>query len=266
MVKTVFGVTSSVFYSQNLYQDLALDCEALADIQITISGNLARPWQKQDRPSWSFSQILSILTQCLCGLASLHASPNPVIHRDIKPENILVEDRERLAESREPGPWIKLADFGEATQGSKSGGAGGTWRYAAPETFSGQAYDSKVDVWSLGVVILQLLSMGHLPIPTRGGTQGSQYCQDIITFANHKYKFYLHRDTSQSGSDVSSLETPLWGFIAVLMLKLEAKDRRSAQECLDSPILTALQQYERSLAEGAPNSAHQPQNPYANQT
>ena len=266
MVKTVFGVTSSVFCSRNSYQDLTLGCEALADISITIRGNLARPWQKRDRPSWTFSQILSILTQLLRGLASLHASPNPVIHRDIKPENILFEDHERLAEPREPGPWIKLADFGEATQGDISEGAGGTWRYAAPETFSGQAYDSKVDVWSLGVVILQLLSMGHLPIPTRSGPQGAQWCQDIITFVNHKYKFYLHRDTSQSGSDVSSLETPLWGFIAVLMLKLEPKDRKSAQECLDSPFLTALQGYERILAEGAPNSARQSQKPYANRT
>ena len=204
------------------------------------------------------------MRQCLRALASLHASPNPVIHRDIKPENILVEDGERLAEPREPGPWIKLADFGEATQGSQSEGEAGTWLYAAPETFSGQAYDSKVDVWSLGVVILQLLLMGQLPIPTKGGAK-RQWCRDIITFVNHKHQFHLHRITSQ-GNDGSILETTLWGSIAVLMLKLKPEDRMSAQQCLDSPLLTALQgyerlrqEYQRSLAEEASNSARQPQ-------
>ena len=218
----------------------------------------------QDRPPWRLDQILSILTQSLRGLASLHASPIPVIHRDIKPENILVEHRERLVQPREPGPWIKLADFGLATQGSKCEGAAGTWKYAAPEVFSGQAYDSKVDIWSLGVVILQLLLTGHIPNPTSGCVQGPQWCQDIITVAGENYRFCLRQDDLQLGNDGSSMKTTLWGFIALFMLKREPKDRKSAQQCLDSPILTGLQEYERLLAKGAPISARQSQDLYAN--
>ena len=235
-----------------------VDCGAFADVSTTIRGDLARPWRMR-WPSWSWSQILTILTQSLRGLASLHASPNPVIHRDIKPENILADHRERLVEPREPGPWIKLADFGQAAQGSKCSGPPGTWEYAAPETFTGEAYDSKADIWSLGVVILQLLEKGILPPPTSGRMQGPQWCQDIITFVEEKSKFCSYRDTFQVGNHGFSIETTLWGFIELCMLKMQPKDRKSAQQCLDSPILIGLQEHERHLARGPPNSARQSQ-------
>ena len=243
-----------------------MDCGALADVSTTLRGDLARPWQMRDRPCWSLGQILRILTQCLRGLASLHASPNPVIHRDIKPENILVEYRECLVEPREPGPLIKLADFGEAAQGTECKGQAGTWEYAAPETFTGQAYDSKADVWSLGVVILQLIGAGRLPIPMSGRMQGPQWCQDIITFVDQRTNICSHEDAFRLGNDRFSMETTLWGFIALCMLKMEPKDRKSAQQCLDSPVLIGLQEYERAVARGPPNSARQPQDFHSNQT
>lgn len=246
---------SSVFYPQHLHYNLILDCEAVADILIIIRGNLARPWRMRDRPSWELSQILSILIQCLRGLASLHASPDPVIHRDIKPENILVEYREPLIEPREPGPWIKLADFGLATQGSTCEGPAGTWKYAAPEVILGQAYDSKIDIWSLGVVIMQLLLTGDIPLLTSGCMQGLQWCQDIIAVAEQNHKRCLEYDDLHLGIDGNSMETTLWAFIALFMLKWKSKDRKSAQQCLDSPILRGMQEYERVLAKGAPNSA-----------
>ena len=247
-------------------ETLTVDCGALADVSTTIRGDLARPWRMRDRPYWSLSQILSILNQCLRGLASLHASPNPVIHRDIKPQNILVEYREGLVEPREPEPWIKLADFGEAVQGTECNGQAGTREYAAPETFTGQAYDSKADVWSLGVVILQLIGEGRLPTPTNGRMHGPQWCQDIITFVDEKTNICSHQDASQLGNDRFSMETTLWGFIALCMLKMRPKDRMSAQQCLDSPILIGLHEYARALARGPPNSAQQSQILYANQT
>ena len=257
---------SSGFHPQHLYYNLILDCEAFADISIITRGNLARPWRMRDRPPWALNQILSILTQCLRGLASLHASPDPVIHRDIKPENILVGHRECLVESIEPGPWIKLADFGLATQGSKCEGPAGTWKYAAPEVILGQAYDSKVDVWSLGVVILQLLLRGDIPLLTSGCMQGLQWCQDVITVAEQYCKDCLIHDDLHLGNDGNSMRTTLCAFIALFMLKWEPKDRKSAQQCLDSPILTGMQAYERVLTKGAPNCARQSQDPYTNST
>ena len=233
-----------------------MNCGAFADVSITKRGDLAHPWRMR-WPSWSMSQILHILVQSLRGLASLHASPNPVIHRDIKPENILVEDRDRFVEHREPGPWIKLADFGEAVQGSECKGTAGTQQYAAPEMFTGQVYDSKADVWSLGVVILQLIEKGALPPPTNGRRLGPQWCQDIIMCVDQKTKICSHQDTFRLGNHGFSMETTLWGFIALFMLKMQPKDRLSAQQCLDNPILIGLQEYERVLARGLPNGARQ---------
>ena len=72
-----------------------------------------------------------------------------IIHRDIKPENIMLgEDKQ-----------IKLIDFGLAIihkPGFKKQLAG-TLKYLAPETFSRQ-YDTKVDIWSLGICLLFLLT------------------------------------------------------------------------------------------------------------
>ncbi len=186
---------------------------------ITIRGNLARPWQAQDRPAWTLEQILSILKQGLRGLASLHAGPVTVIHRDIKPENILVA-------GYEPEPLIKLADFGLAREGTKCEGKAGTFLYTAPEVFEDCAYDAKIDVWSLGVVILQLLMKGNVPNPITGNVQGPQWCKDV------EYAAVRNFDAVEK-KDRDSLETRLWEFITTYMISPDPKLRFSAQDCLD---------------------------------
>lgn len=78
------------------------------------------------------------------------------MHRDLKPENMLIDFDK----------GIKLVDFGlsntfKANETLKT--ACGSPCYAAPEMISGKAYNgTKVDVWSLGVVLFALLS-GFLP-------------------------------------------------------------------------------------------------------
>eukprot|EP01127_Copromyxa_protea_P017890 TRINITY_DN5518_c0_g1_i2.p2 TRINITY_DN5518_c0_g1~~TRINITY_DN5518_c0_g1_i2.p2 ORF type:complete len:179 (+),score=27.62 TRINITY_DN5518_c0_g1_i2:769-1305(+) len=78
---------------------------------------------------------------------------NFVIHRDIKPENILVTHTDS----------IKIADFGWAvhTQ-AKAEGPAGTLYYMAPEMIIGEIYSNLVDVWSLGVLIFEMIT-GELP-------------------------------------------------------------------------------------------------------
>jgi serine/threonine protein kinase len=76
-----------------------------------------------------------------------------VMHRDIKPENILIDSL------RDDEVSIKLADFGFATYfREKADLMLGSPLYMAPEVINREAYSSKVDIWSAGVVIYIMLS------------------------------------------------------------------------------------------------------------
>ena len=218
-----------------------------ANPPITVRGNLARPWEAQDRDPWHIDEVVRILAQCLQGLAKLHVSPNSVIHRDIKLENILVAHRTRGPQHNELGPWIKLADFGVATQGSKCQGQSGTWLYSAPEVFSSGACTSKVDIWSLGVVILQLLLKKLLPDPT-AYIHGTEWCRDINRRANESYFDSLREDRDLLSENEYSLHTLVWDFIRNSMLQENPSNRLSASECLMHPLFLELQSASRFAA------------------
>ena len=79
-----------------------------------------------------------------------------IIHRDIKPENIFVNSFGSF----------KLGDFDTARQmESLTGGLSqkGTYNYMAPEVVSGEDYDVRVDVYSLGLVLYRLMNGNRLP-------------------------------------------------------------------------------------------------------
>ncbi len=78
----------------------------------------------------------------------------PLIHRDLKPANIL------LKKSEAKGICVKIADFGpiaihEFSGKSHSLGVG-TQKYMAPEVIIGRNYNTKADVYSLGVILENL--------------------------------------------------------------------------------------------------------------
>jgi hypothetical protein len=93
-------------------------------------------------------QIAFVSLHTLRGLAYIHSLHR--IHRDIKSDNLLIG---------EDGS-IKLADFGYAAQltqeKQKRNTIVGTPYWMAPELIRGQNYDQKVDIWSLGIMIMEM--------------------------------------------------------------------------------------------------------------
>ena len=102
-------------------------------------------------------EVQKIAKQLVHALHYLHS--NRVIHRDMKPQNILIS-----AEGT-----VKLCDFGFARQMSQNtimlNSIKGTPLYMAPELVKEQSYNHTVDLWSLGVILYELV-VGQPPFYT----------------------------------------------------------------------------------------------------
>lgn len=121
----------------------------------------------------SVSEALDVITQMASALAAAHASG--IIHRDIKPENVMLR----------PDGYIKTLDFGLAriTQRDVFNAPGanasiksvqtdpglimGTVGYMSPEQVRGEELDERTDIFSLGVVLYEMLAGDR---PFKGAT------------------------------------------------------------------------------------------------
>ncbi|MEJ2719792.1 MAG: protein kinase [bacterium] len=96
-------------------------------------------------------EAIDVISQVAAGLSEAHAAG--MVHRDIKPANIVVTDR----------GVVKILDFGLAklagmTKVTRSGTTVGTVAYMSPEQARGAEVDGRSDVFSLGVVLYELLT------------------------------------------------------------------------------------------------------------
>ncbi len=109
----------------------------------------------------SLERALHITAQVCDGVGTAHAQG--IVHRDVKPENILIVER------RGDPDFVKVLDFGVArllwgdqSAMTQSGVIFGTARYISPEGAAGEPTDARSDVYSIGVMLYQLL-VGHTP-------------------------------------------------------------------------------------------------------
>ena len=104
----------------------------------------------------SFQRVSEILRQVAAALEESHSQH--IIHRDLKPSNIFLVKRPNGREQ------IKVVDFGISkslgdTGGSPVSSVMGTPQYASPEQFRlGENIDSRTDIYSLGVMLFQMLT------------------------------------------------------------------------------------------------------------
>jgi tRNA A-37 threonylcarbamoyl transferase component Bud32/tetratricopeptide (TPR) repeat protein len=130
--------------------------------------------------------LLPIMTQIARALATAHAAG--IVHRDIKPENIMVRD----------DGYVKVLDFGLAywerakskentTAATRTlpGSLVGTLRYMSPEQATGQLPTASTDIFSLGIVIYELVTGRH-PFEARNELEALQaICNRPILSPRH---------------------------------------------------------------------------------
>ncbi|HUO83181.1 MAG TPA: serine/threonine-protein kinase [Gammaproteobacteria bacterium] len=111
-----------------------------------LAARLRRP------PSLTLAESVRIIREAASGLAAAHR--RGIVHRDIKPANLLLTDEGA----------VKISDFGiaklagAATKLTQSGSMIGTPQYLSPEQIRGETLDGRSDLFSLGVMLYELLA------------------------------------------------------------------------------------------------------------
>lgn len=134
-------------------------------------------------------RALGIFEQILSAVSYAHtftyrdeagATHQGIVHRDLKPPNIMVTDGDR----------IKVTDFGivklvgaEATDTSKI--AYGSPRYVSPEQAAGEPLDQRSDIYSLGVILYEMLT-GRPPFGPRDAPEGEKLTPTEILRAHRE--------------------------------------------------------------------------------
>ncbi|XP_020529339.1 serine/threonine-protein kinase ATG1t [Amborella trichopoda] len=131
-------------------------------LEFCARGDLASYIRRNGRVEEEIAR--KFMQQLGSGLNVLHALH--VIHRDLKQENILLSALDSDA-------VLKIADFGLSrvlVPGNHVETVCGSPPYMAPEVMLFQKYDEKVDMWSIGVILFELLN-GYPPLSGRNNVQ-----------------------------------------------------------------------------------------------
>ncbi|HEU5051181.1 MAG TPA: serine/threonine-protein kinase, partial [Gemmatimonadales bacterium] len=159
-------------------------------------------------------EAVAIAIQVARGLAKAHA--RGIVHRDIKSSNVLITD----------DGIVKLLDFGIAklTGVALTGAAGplGTTPYMSPEQVAGSPVDHRTDLWSLGVLLFEMLA-GRKPFAGQTASEVSEAIRrgDLPSLARQR----------------ADVPAPLERIVATALRKRREERYQSAQE-FEAELLT----------------------------
>ncbi len=160
-------------------------------------------------PGLEPAQTLAITAQVCEALAFAHEQG--VVHRDIKPANVMLDQRGR----------VKVADFGLARLTdptaakigeTRTGMIMGTPDYMAPEQTKGMAVDHRADIYSLGVMLYEMLCKdvprGFVDPPSiRAGVDAR--LDEVVKKAMQQFPERRYQQTTEMKADVDSIRTTL---------------------------------------------------------
>ena len=128
-----------------------------------LEGTTLEELLKQDE-TFTYRQIVNVGLSVAKAIET--AWEHDIVHRDIKPDNIFLEN----------GEHVKVMDYGlartEETGLTRAGTAMGTYQYMSIEQMEGEAVDVRTDIYSLGLVLYQMLTG---IIPGSGGSATEIY-------------------------------------------------------------------------------------------
>jgi eukaryotic-like serine/threonine-protein kinase len=196
-------------------------------------------------------EALDVAVQVASALAAAHKGG--IIHRDIKPENIMIRD----------DGFVKVLDFGlvkltekRATDSEAStlvntdaGVVMGTARYMSPEQARGLEVDARTDIWSLGVVLYEMVA-GRAPF--EGGTPSDvlslilqrepvplvRYSPEVPTELERIVRKALHKDREERYQTVKDFLIDLKNLRQELQFKAELE--RSASPTRSGGAVAAM--------------------------
>ena len=141
--------------------------------------------RQQMRLGLKLTEVLDIAIQIASALVAAHAAG--IVHRDIKPENIMVR-KDGIVKVLDFG-LAKLTDRYDSLTGSEAttvalvntepGAVLGTVAYMSPEQAAGREVDARSDIWSLGVVLYEMIT-------SRAPFEGASKSHIIVAITDHE--------------------------------------------------------------------------------
>jgi serine/threonine protein kinase len=141
---------------------------------------------------FSESKSSRLMFHIMKAMAHMHSQNPPIIHRDLKPENLLLFE----------GEVVKVTDFGWSAESEEIRNTFcGTQEYLAPEMIKGTGHDAKLDIWTLGILLYEMVH-GKTPFYVSSKGKNIRTQRKLIEQNILEGKYMLNTNLNQATKDI----------------------------------------------------------------